>query len=164
MDTTTLNIEYLRHLGLNEDRIDFIDRNGLCSFPVVRLGEIEGDYITTFNCIRLLLKTKKVYDENGNMIHVVDSDGNEFRYEYDSNGNKIRVVDSDGRESRYEYDENGHKILIVYPSGREYRYEYDENGNKIRQVFPDGNETRWTTEYYSTGQLKRYNELRIPRI
>ena len=60
----------------------------------------------------------RIYNQNGNIIYVEDSDGYWKKYEYDDNVNRIYWENSKGDWRKYEYDNNGNII-----------YKEDSNGN-----------------------------------
>jgi len=74
---------------------------------------------------------KNIYNQNGNIIYVEDSDGNWFKKEYDDNGKVIYFENSNGYWEKSEYDENGNIIYSENSDGYWVKKEYDDNGNRI---------------------------------
>ena len=94
------------------------------------------------------------YDNNGNLIHYKNSDGNEEWKEYDSNGNLIHYKNSNGYEYWKEYDSNGNLIHVKDSNGYEEWGEYDSNGNLIHFKDSDGDERWGEYTYWKNGRIK----------
>ena len=78
-----------------------------------------------------LKKIKIEYDDNGNLIHYKNFNGDEYWQEYDNNGNLIHYKDSDGFENWKEYDDKNN--LIHYKDSDGSEYWKDNKGNKITE-------------------------------
>jgi len=44
IDTTTINIPFLKKLNACKEALKFVERNKLEGFPLNRLGEVKGDF------------------------------------------------------------------------------------------------------------------------
>jgi len=122
---------------------------------------------------------KREYDNNGNLIHYKNSDGNIMdntnnnlnearlnknikiignypngkwkKYEYDDNGNKVYFENSYGKWEKYEYDENGNEIYYENSDGFWVKSEYDNNG---KLVYQENSYGKWEKyEYDNNGNL-----------
>ncbi|MDP2599405.1 MAG: DUF6531 domain-containing protein, partial [Deltaproteobacteria bacterium] len=84
------------------------------------------------------ITTRYEYDAKGRLIGVVESMGNDIRYEYDDEGN---VVKKDGEH--FAYDMDGDVISQTDKLGRITRYEYDASKNVSAVVSPMENKTEY---------------------
>ena len=80
---------------------------------------------------KIINKPSIKYDNNGNVVHYKDSNGDERWLDYDKNNNPIHYKNSTGSESWCEYDENGNLIHYKNSDGLEYWKRYDENNHCI---------------------------------
>lgn len=69
-----------------------------------------------------------------------------------------------GNEYECLYDDFGNVIWEKDPYGieRVWEYLYDMNGNMIWMMNNEGKEYNYEVEYYSDGQLKKYDSLELP--
>lgn len=102
MNTTTLNIPYLKAINACSGAIKFVKRNKLEGFPLNILDEVSGDYKGYVSWLHRELKTKREFDDRGNKVSATHPDGIEFRWEYDDRGNMIRETNPYGIEMRWE--------------------------------------------------------------
>ena len=65
------------------------------------------------------------YDDNGNLVEIVDNEGNVFEFEYDSLSRKTAMNDPDMGIWRYHYDTNGNLVLQNDSRGRATKLGYD---------------------------------------
>lgn len=75
--------------------------------------------------------TKNRYDEEGNVIEQVDSDGYKEIKKYDGYNNVIEEVNKKGVSNKYQYDSVGNLIKVQNDEGRYIHYEYDTSNNVI---------------------------------
>lgn len=52
-------------------------------------------------------------------------------YDYDQNGNLVSVVSSDGRSNMFEYNKNNQLISSTTPRGKNFKYEYDNTQTDV---------------------------------
>jgi len=92
----------------------------------------------------LLVETKYEYDLLGNLIKLIDDQGNYRKFTYDELGRM--VISSDWTRSsksipdtqwKYKYDELGRVIEIIDPKQQVFQNEYDAVGNIIKNITPD---------------------------
>lgn len=71
------------------------------------------------------------YDEAGNLIKIIDSDGNITTTEYNSMGKVAVATDEKGRQTSYDYDDLGNLVKITYADGTSESFTYDREGNNL---------------------------------
>ena len=85
--------------------------------------------------------TKMTYDAAGNLVSLVDPDGNTVSVsEYDSMGRAVKVTDEKLLETTCEYDKSGNLIeTVMFLNGeakRSTQYEYDVNNRLVKVTDP----------------------------
>ena len=79
-------------------------------------------------------------------------------YEYDDNDNLIRIIDELGNVFQFGYDSLSRKVSMSDPDLGVWLYKYDQNGNLISQSGGGGNLVTgdgYYREYNEFGQLIR---------
>ena len=71
------------------------------------------------------------YDNSGNLVKIIDSDGNVTTTEYNSMGKVSSATDEKGRKTSYDYDNFGNLVKISYPDGTTEAFTYDREGNNL---------------------------------
>ena len=71
------------------------------------------------------------YDNSGNLVKIIDSDGNVTTTEYNSMGKVSSATDEKGRKTVYDYDNFGNLVKISYPDGTTEAFTYDREGNNL---------------------------------
>lgn len=74
---------------------------------------------------------KYFYDNAGNMIKIIDSDGNVTTTNYNTMGKISSATDEKGRQTTYQYDDFGNIIKINYPDGTSESFTYDREGHNL---------------------------------
>lgn len=73
--------------------------------------------------------TRYAYDEDYNLVKVIDPNGGQWTSEYDIHGNRVKATDSLDRTTIYEYD-GAHRVTRTRsPRGLDTRADYDSHGN-----------------------------------
>lgn len=85
----------------------------------------------TNNGVTKTVTENYTYDEAGNLIKIVDSDGNITSTEYNSIGKIAVATDEKGRQTSYDYDDLGNLIKISYADGTSESFTYDREGNNL---------------------------------
>ena len=88
-----------------------------------------------------LYKTKEQNDRKyGPGGKLIESKGT--KYNYDEEGNLISKISSDGKQWLYEWAGNGMLQKVVRPDKKEVSFEYDALGRRTAKIY-NGNITRW---------------------
>ncbi|MDR1001957.1 MAG: DUF6531 domain-containing protein [Oscillospiraceae bacterium] len=101
-------------------------------------------------------KSQYIFDCNGQLIIIIDRNGNEIEllyskgllskvqnpcgklsFEYDSHQHLIRIVDHTGRQVKFEYNDN-YLIKVIHPNGSVFGYEYNDIGRISKVINPLG--------------------------
>ncbi|MFO0011239.1 MAG: putative Ig domain-containing protein [Planctomycetota bacterium] len=90
------------------------------------------------------------YNHLGQVILVIDENGNATTYEYDAIGRPVATTDAMGGRYRYQY-QGDRLVEVVDPLGRSTKYEYDNLGRRIREIDPAGGIS--STEYNARNQV-----------
>lgn len=112
--------------------------------------------------------TYHIHDLNGNLLQVVEGDGQTTTYTYNAVGDKRKQVDANGTETTWDYDGEGQivkeTVQIKDPDTQEMtyqitNYEYDDMGQVVKRTHQEkkGAETitsrEVTLEYDERGRL-----------
>lgn len=149
----------LNPLNARQTQFEF-DANGRLTASTIRSQTIgrynvdNGQYqLSTADIV-----SRQVYDAAGNVVQVVDPNGNVTRFWYDRLGQKILQVDAEGYGTAWRYDANGHVLTetrfaqraagLLDPAAdgvslaaawtassedRITRYSYDRNGRLLEE-------------------------------
>jgi RHS repeat-associated protein len=88
--------------------------------------------------------TTYTYDEDNNLIAVVDSLGGITRSTYDDEHHRISTTDPLGRTTLWAYDDRGNVLSMTAPSGAITKNEHDSNDRLIKTTDAAGNATRYS--------------------
>ncbi len=92
---------------------------------------------------------RNIYDDEGWLIAVLDSDGNRREIEHDSD-NRVEVVrDALGNPTIYEYDQSGNVAAETDALGNRTDYTYEDRGNQLTKTDALGNTTTWTYDAHN---------------
>jgi RHS repeat-associated protein len=83
-------------------------------------------------------QTHYQFSPSGQLIHIIDRNGNMLSLSYDADGHLITITDPVGRRVRLDYDPGGRIAFITDPLGRVVRYSYDAAGNLAADTDPNG--------------------------
>ncbi len=111
------------------------DYNSL-SFNLFDMFTINNLYITNICLFKDLESYSYVYDDEGNLVSVVDLSKETSKFAYNSNNQLIQATTPKGANYKYEYDDNVTDRLIraISPTGITNSIDYDENNNPIKSV------------------------------
>jgi RHS repeat-associated protein len=89
------------------------------------------------------------YDNNNNLVTVLDSYGYTTTYEYDKNNNLDWEKDQEQNMTDYGYDQLNRLKTIKYPNQTSpaFTYDYDDLGNTEKVTEADGDWTAYTYDY-----------------
>ncbi len=108
-------------------------------------------YLTEIIDPRGITVSRNIYDDNGRLVKVIDSDGNEIIYTHDIEGREEIITDRNGNVTLYIYDDKGNILSQTDPNGNTVTNTYDANGNLDKTVDALGNITDYS--YSSSGDL-----------
>jgi YD repeat-containing protein len=91
------------------------------------------------------------YDDQDQLIGMVDAEQGRWFKEYDGSGNIIKEIDPLKRETKYNYNAMGLPIQITDAKGGSKQLKYDDQGNLISYTDCSGKETKW--EYDLRGRV-----------
>ena len=141
---------------------------------ILRLLMQKGNYVSMeYNYLNLLSKKESngklletySYDNAGNLIKKIDSNGTVYTYEYsatnqitkmvktskngkakyseiysyDKGDNLSKITYDDGTEESFTYNGNGDVTSYKDKNGNKTLYSYSYNGNLVKVTKPDGN-------------------------
>ena len=87
-----------------------------------------------------------IHDSRGQLIGLVDSEGNRQSAAYDQHGNKVLSTERNGASTVREYDDRGLVVREVLPSGADLEFDYDGRDRMVRAATQEGAETRFSYE------------------
>ena len=94
------------------------------------------------------------YDDDNNVISVVDSQSNKQKFEYNSTNDMTGVTDAKGNSFKYKYDDNHRVIKGTSAQGVVYMFEYDKESGNVKKsgaVNPsDTAKGTWQTRTFTT--------------
>lgn len=79
------------------------------------------------------------YDENNNVISIVDHLNNQITIERDGNGEATAIISPDGITTSLTIDADNHLNRITYPDSTYYDFEYSPGGLLTAKTEPEGN-------------------------
>lgn len=104
-------------------------------------------------------RMKYLYDLEGDLVRVLNEDGEEYVLERDIRGHIVREKTFDGREKRYTNDAVGQMTRLVDADRSTHLYEYDALGRLVLHKLPSGEEI--ATEYDLTGEIALVARKRV---
>jgi len=90
------------------------------------------------------------------LVEVEDEQENKLNYFYNSFGELVKIIDAEGNETLLDYDQAGNKIMINDPSSGIITYEYNAFAELIKQTDEQGNII--TMERDKLGRLTKRTE------
>ena len=90
-------------------------------------------YLTNFSAYKINGIKRMNYDSNGNIISSMLNDGNLTTYKYDDNNQLIELINPLGNNVLFEYDRevNDRMLSVISPTGVANVTKYDEYGNSV---------------------------------
>ena len=106
---------------------DFDENTNKHLYSVDAYGRIIAVYEYNTNDVGVseVYLTTYSYDDNDNLVKIVDNEGNTFSFMYDSLSRKIRMDDPDLGSWKYGYDENGNLITQTDARNETVTLQYD---------------------------------------
>lgn len=79
------------------------------------------------------------YDNDDNVIRMIDGNGHATSYTYDDRGNMLTLTDALGNTERYTYDPQFNQVeTLTDKNGNTYRFTYDDKGSLVSLTGPEG--------------------------
>ena len=91
------------------------------------------------------------YDEDGNVISVVDLQKKNTTYEYDSDNNLTQMIQDGQAKMTYTYDDYHNVKTATSAEGLSYSFEYDTYGNNTSVSITSGGVTMTSSAAYTDG-------------
>ncbi len=91
------------------------------------------------------------YDENMQLIAIIDTFGNQTTIQRDTNGIPTAIISPEGITTRLTIDADSNLTRITYPDNSHYDFEYTGDGLLTAKTEPEGN--RFVHVFDSTGRL-----------
>lgn len=95
--------------------------------------------------------TNYEYNKNGEVVKVIDTQGNITVNTYNTSGDLTKTTDPKGNVTTYTYDVVGNVLTAKDPMGKITKFSYDQAGNLLSTIDPLGNITGNT--YSKQGQI-----------
>jgi YD repeat-containing protein len=90
-------------------------------------GKIRSTKVTS----RLGKTRTYTFNDNFQVIELIDEFGNKTAYPYNATGKRTRVTDGNGNTTAYEYDANGNLKTITNAIDHQTQFVYDENNHLL---------------------------------
>jgi RHS repeat-associated protein len=90
------------------------------------------------------MPARNVYDDDGRLVAVIDSEGHRTEFTHDLSGRSEVVRDPLGNATIYVYDESGNVLSETDPLGDTTTFTYDADGNQTSETDPLGNTSSYT--------------------
>lgn len=95
---------------------------------------------------------QQTWDDDRNLISLIDPLGNETTFTYDENGNRIQTKNALGESEFFKWHKHfALPLLAVDTEGNATRYHYDDHGNLIKEINANGGMTLY--QYNDLGQI-----------
>lgn len=100
------------------------------------------------------------YDDEGNVISVIDLQKKNTEYEYDSDNNLTQIIEDDNVKMTYTYWEGTHNVkTATTEEGLSYYFEYDGYGNNTMvSITSNGQTISSIADYTDNGDLLEFTK------
>ena len=102
------------------------------------------------------LETEQVYNDQDQLIKIVQPNGGIIRFAYDEAGNLTETKDSEGNIWKKQYDADGNVTKEINPLGHTTQYKYN-NDNQIVEI-TDAKGGSKKIQYNDLGQMTSYSD------
>ncbi|WP_413942693.1 RHS repeat-associated core domain-containing protein [Bdellovibrio sp. HCB-162] len=93
------------------------------------------------------------YDEDNRLIKTISAGGQVTSYKYLATGELVEIIDANGNKSTFSYDSLGRLLSKTNSLGFINSFAYDGEGRRIQELDANGNLKKYT--YDSIGQLRK---------
>ena len=98
-----------------------------------------GKQIKTVNLSTANFLKEFVYDNQDNLLSIIDQFSNTTTITRDANTNPTSITAPNGQKTYLNVDENGNLISVQYEDGSDYQFEYDSASLMTKETDPNGN-------------------------
>ncbi|WP_062034092.1 RHS repeat-associated core domain-containing protein [Acinetobacter sp. BMW17] len=91
------------------------------------------------------------YDEKGNLIEIKDPEGNIWKQEYDVHGNVSKEINPLGQTTQYKYNSNNQLVEVTDAKGSSKKIQYNDLGQVVSYTDCSGKNSAW--QYDDEGTL-----------
>uniref|UniRef100_UPI00148EFC8C RHS repeat domain-containing protein n=1 Tax=Acinetobacter bereziniae TaxID=106648 RepID=UPI00148EFC8C len=91
------------------------------------------------------------YDEAGNLTETKDTEGNIWKKEYDADGNVSKDINPLGQTTQYKYNNDNQLVEVIDAKGGSKKIQYNDLGQMISYTDCSGKSSAW--EYDEDGTL-----------
>ena len=102
------------------------------------------------------LETEQVYNEQGQLIKIVQPNGGIIHFAYDEEGNLSETKDPEGNIWKKEYDADGNVTKEINPLGHSTQYKYNNNNQIVEIIDAKGGSKK--IQYNDLGQMVSYSD------
>ncbi|UUS64203.1 MULTISPECIES: RHS repeat-associated core domain-containing protein [unclassified Acinetobacter] len=102
------------------------------------------------------LETEQVYNEQDQLIKIVQPNGGIIRFAYDEAGNLTETKDPEGHIWKKEYDADGNVTKEINPLGYSTQYKYNNDNQVVEIIDAKGGSKK--IQYNDLGQMTAYSD------
>ncbi|WP_180182653.1 RHS repeat-associated core domain-containing protein [Acinetobacter sp. YH01020] len=102
------------------------------------------------------LETEQVYNEQDQLIKIVQPNGGIIRFAYDEAGNLTETKDPEGHIWKKEYDADGNVTKEINPLGHITQYKYNNDNQVVEIIDAKGGAKK--IQYNDLGQMTAYSD------
>ncbi|RKG32403.1 RHS repeat protein, partial [Acinetobacter rongchengensis] len=102
------------------------------------------------------LETEQIYNDQDQLIKIIQPNGGVVRFAYDEHGNLTETKDPEGHIWKKEYDANGLVIREINPLGHTTQYKYNNDHQIVEVTDAKGGSKK--IQYNDLGQMVSYTD------
>lgn len=102
------------------------------------------------------LETEQIYNEQDQLIKIVQPNGGIIRFAYDEAGNLTETKDPEGHIWKKEYDADGNVTKEINPLGYSTQYKYNNDNQVVEIIDAKGGAKK--IQYNDLGQMTAYSD------
>src|ERR1035437_541775 len=95
--------------------------------------------------------TQYSYDNVGNLLSIIDREGNTTTYTYDAINRRITMTDAQPATTQYQYDNAGNLLKLTDANLHATSYSYDAVNRRLTEKYPDLSHNTITYTYDAVG-------------
>ncbi|MCT9372000.1 hypothetical protein KTJ07_03155 [Acinetobacter baumannii] len=101
-------------------------------------------------------ETQQEYDDQGQLVKIVQPNGGIIRFAYNKNNMPIKIKDAEGSIWKREYDTQGNVSKEINPLGQITQYKYNNDSQLIEVIDAKGGVKK--IQYNELGQMISYSD------